>query len=84
MMEEITYRKFGSVINLTPAHSKITVAVPTKNKLAFSAPFTLGCSLVSVASGSELGTVGAAWSRVGWRCLDGSSVRCWIGDDIVR
>lgn len=74
-------RKFGSVINLTPSHSKITVAVPTNINLASSPPALEGWTFVSLASGSESGTEApggrslvAGWALVGSRVR----VRCFI------
>lgn len=64
---------------------RIVVAVPTKSKLAFSPPAFLGWTLVSLASGSELGSLAPAGrSRVGGCAVEGSMVRCLGGSASVR
>lgn len=66
-----------------PAHSRIVVAVPTKNMLAFSFPGPVGWSFVSLAGGSESGKL--ALSRVGGFEMDISITKCFMGegDDIL-
>jgi len=57
----------------------IVVAVPTKNRLAFSPPALLGWSFVSLASGSWAGGFAPAGrSRVGGSETLGSRVRCFM------
>jgi hypothetical protein len=58
---------------------RIVVAVPTKNRLAFSPPALVGWSLVELASGSvEARGSARSWSRVGCSARRGLIVRCFI------
>jgi hypothetical protein len=57
----------------------MVVAVPTKNKLAFSSPALVGWSFVALAFGSDDAKGSARlWSRVGCSDARGLIVRCFI------
>lgn len=61
----------------------IVVAVPTKNKDAFSSPALNGWVLLSLAGGSSLEIVGTNMSRVGAFCLRGSTeICCMLSDNL--
>ena len=54
----------------------MVVAVPTKNRLAFSPSVPAGWTLVSFALGKDVGC--CAWSRVDGSSFRGSRDRCFM------
>ena len=71
----LSYKKLGSVIKRTPAHSRIVVAVPTKYRLAFSEPVVAGLNFTSFASGIVGRVAVSECSRVGGKGLEGSRIK---------